>query len=130
MAQITIHAAKTNLSKLIARAQAGEEIVIVNGKTPVARLTAVEAVKVERRYGAYKAEFELPDSFFDPLPEEELAAWEGSYDGDPLRHPRPTLVASGQPAAIADRPVGDSKRPRRIGQRRVRRRTRGEGADR
>jgi antitoxin (DNA-binding transcriptional repressor) of toxin-antitoxin stability system len=130
MAHITIHAAKTNLSKLIARAQAGEETVIVNGKTPVARLTAVEAVKVERRYGAYKDEFELPDSFFDPLPEEELAAWEGSYDGDPLGQPCPAVVAVGQPAAFAERSVGDCNRPRRIGQRRVRRQTRDESADR
>ncbi len=87
MAHITIHAAKTNLSELIARAQAGEEIVIVNGKTPVARLTAIAAVKVERKAGAYKDDFELPDSFFDPLPEDELAAWEGSCDGDPLGQP-------------------------------------------
>jgi prevent-host-death family protein len=78
MTRITIHAAKTNLFKLIARAQAGEEIVIVNGKTPVDRLLPIAATKVERKAGAYKDEFEMPDSFFDPLPEEELAAWEGS----------------------------------------------------
>jgi prevent-host-death family protein len=86
MAEITIHAAKTNLSKLIARAQAGEEIVILKGKTPVAKLTAI-APPAKRKFGTYNGEVEVPDSFFDPLPEEELAAWEGSSDGDPLGHP-------------------------------------------
>ena len=39
MSTVTIHAAKTNLSKLIARVEAGDEIVIARGRTPVARLT-------------------------------------------------------------------------------------------
>jgi prevent-host-death family protein len=39
MSTFTIHAAKTNLSKLLARVEAGEEIVIARGKTPIARLT-------------------------------------------------------------------------------------------
>jgi hypothetical protein len=38
-----------------------------------------------RRFGAYKNQFTIPDTFFDPLPECELKAWEGeSYGGDPL----------------------------------------------
>ena len=41
MIRVTIHAAKTHLSKLIRRAQAGEEIVIARGKEPVARLVSV-----------------------------------------------------------------------------------------
>ena len=43
MSTVTIHDAKTNLSKLIARVEAGEEIVIARGKTPVARLTPIRA---------------------------------------------------------------------------------------
>ena len=38
MATYTVHAAKTNLSKLIERAEAGEEIIIARGKKPVVRL--------------------------------------------------------------------------------------------
>jgi prevent-host-death family protein len=85
MATVTIHEAKTNLSKLIARAEAGEEIVIARGKEPVVRLTPVTQPRV-RRAGRLKGKITLPpDSFFfDPLPEEELRLWEGRGDGDDL----------------------------------------------
>jgi prevent-host-death family protein len=85
MATVTIHQAKTNLSKLIARAEAGEEIVIARGKEPVARLTPVVKPKVRPPAGIWKGKFNIPDSFFfDPLPEDELKLWEGA-DDDPLR---------------------------------------------
>ena len=45
MATVTIHEAKTNLSKLIARAEAGEEIIIARGKQPVAKLTSLAGGK-------------------------------------------------------------------------------------
>ena len=45
MATVTIHQAKTNLSKLIARAEAGEEIVIARGSNPVVRLAPLETKK-------------------------------------------------------------------------------------
>jgi prevent-host-death family protein len=84
MAVVTIHQAKTQLSKLIARAEAGEEIVISRGHKPVAKLTPITRRAVERRFGAMKGKFSLPDSFFfDPLPEDELKLWEG--DGKPTR---------------------------------------------
>jgi prevent-host-death family protein len=77
----TVHAAKTNLSKLIERAEKGEEVVIARGKKPVARLVPVEvpAHTLRRRtFGALKGRLKLPDSFFfDPLPEDELSRWEG-----------------------------------------------------
>jgi prevent-host-death family protein len=86
MATVTIHQAKTNLSKLIARAEAGEEIVIARGKEPVARLTAMEPKRGRRRVaGSMKGKWpRLPDSFFfDPLPEEELKLWEGGDEDAP-----------------------------------------------
>jgi prevent-host-death family protein len=85
MATVTIHQAKTHLSKLIARAEAGEEIVIARGKEPVARLTPVARPKLRPEAGIWKGKLNIPDSFFfDPLPEDELKFWEGS-DDDPLR---------------------------------------------
>jgi prevent-host-death family protein len=87
MTTVTIHQAKTNLSKLIERAKAGEEIIIAKGREPVARLEPIKS-KTGRRgvYGILKDKVgPLPDSFFfDPLPEEELGAWEGGDGEDPL----------------------------------------------
>ena len=74
MATVTIHEAKTNLSKLIARAEAGEEIIIARGKVPVARLEPMKAKSGKRGLaGLMKGKYPpLPDSFFfDPLPEDE-----------------------------------------------------------
>lgn len=77
---VTVHQAKTNLSKLLAQAEAGEEVIIARGSKPVAKLVAVAAAepKKPRVPGRLKGQFELTDAFFEPLPEEELAAWEGN----------------------------------------------------
>lgn len=75
MAQVTVHEAKTNLSKLLARVEAGEEVVIARGNQPVARLVPMEKPKKQKLLGAFKGQFELSDAFFDPLPDDELAAW-------------------------------------------------------
>lgn len=86
MSTVTIHQAKTNLSKLIARVEAGEDVVIMRGKTAVARLVPIETVKKKRQFGMLKGKIpNLPDEFFfDPLPEEELRLWEGEGE-DPFR---------------------------------------------
>jgi len=83
MAAFTIHRAKTNLSKLIARVEAGEEVVITRGAKPVARLMPIAAKPMKRRFGMLKGKIpNLPDEFFlDPLPEEELRLWEGKGEG-------------------------------------------------
>jgi prevent-host-death family protein len=84
MATVTIHQAKTQLSKLIARAEAGEEIVIARGREPVVRLEPVAGKSVRREPGFLKGAASIPDSFFfDPLPEEELRLWEGAGDDPP-----------------------------------------------
>ena len=75
MSTITIHDAKTNLSKLIARVEAGEEIVIARGKTPVARLTPVRAPPA-RRFGALKGIISVGPEFFEPLSDADIAEWE------------------------------------------------------
>lgn len=128
MAIINMHDAKTQLSDLVARAEAGEEIVIARRNKPAVRLVRVEsagsrpgfgeepqaaydidgmdeAVRAGREFtimqggkavakvvpvpakqprvpGALKGLVTLPDSFFDPLPEDELDAWDGKYSND------------------------------------------------
>ncbi len=76
METITIHKAKTELSRLIKKACAGEEIVIARGKTPVVRLVAIENKKGQRRPGGREGKIEIGPEFFEPLPPEELDAWE------------------------------------------------------
>ena len=83
MAAFTIHHAKTNLSKLIARAEAGEEVIITRGKEPVARLAPISDRKLKPSFGVLKGKIpSLPDAlFFEPLPEQELQLWEGDDEG-------------------------------------------------
>jgi antitoxin (DNA-binding transcriptional repressor) of toxin-antitoxin stability system len=82
----TIHEAKTNLSKLIKLVEAGEEVAIARGNVTVVRLVPEKKTAAKSRgIGALKhLNLQVPDSvFFDPLSEEELAAWEGKYSFDP-----------------------------------------------
>lgn len=73
---VTVHEAKTTLSKLIKQALAGEEVVIARGSEPVVRLVPVAQPAPVRRSGTLRGILpELPDSFFDPLPPDELDAW-------------------------------------------------------
>ena len=74
--QFTIHAAKTNLSKLIEAALAGEEVIIANGNKPVVKLVSVQQTKF--KLGALKGKVKgpIPD-FFEPMSEEDLELWEG-----------------------------------------------------
>ncbi|HEX4642844.1 MAG TPA: type II toxin-antitoxin system Phd/YefM family antitoxin [Candidatus Acidoferrales bacterium] len=76
MPTVTIHKAKTNLSQLIERASAGEEIIIARGSKPVAKLVPIGAVKGKRQPGSMKGKLEIGPEFFEPLPDDELAAWE------------------------------------------------------
>jgi prevent-host-death family protein len=76
MSIVTIHAAKTNLSKLLARVEAGEEIVIARGKTPIARLSPVRPPPAQRRFGAMKGIVAVGPEFFEPMTESELEEWE------------------------------------------------------
>jgi len=71
----SMHAAKTNLSRLVQRAARGEEVVISRGKTPVARLVAVTLEPTARVFGAMKGRAKVTAAFFDQLPDAELAAW-------------------------------------------------------
>lgn len=70
---VNVHEAKTHLSSLLARVAAGEEIIIAKSGKPVARLVPLDFDE-DRVPGI--AEGRLTDAFFDPLPAEELDAWE------------------------------------------------------
>ena len=76
MVTVNVHEAKTQLSRLLARVEAGEEVTIARRGEPVARLVHCKPLK-KRRPGRLKGKIVIPDDFFDPLPEEELKAWEG-----------------------------------------------------
>ena len=76
MSPINVHEAKTHLSRLLVRVEAGEEIVIARSGKPVARLVGYRSPLPARRFGALKGRLTVDESFFDPLPDSELAAWE------------------------------------------------------
>lgn len=76
MDQITIHKAKSTLSQLLVRVEAGEDIVLARGSQPVARIVPYGEVHRDRQPGALRGLITVDAAFFDPLPEEELAAWE------------------------------------------------------
>jgi len=72
---VTIHAAKTHLSRLIARAEAGEEIVIARGKKPVVKIVPLANAKPKRVFGSMRGQFTIPPQFYEPMSEEELELW-------------------------------------------------------
>ncbi len=79
MVTVNVHEAKTNLSRLLAQVEAGEDVVIARNGKPVARLVGVQK-RGRPQPDVLKGKVNIPDSFFDPLPEEELALWEGRGD--------------------------------------------------
>lgn len=71
----SIHAAKTQLSRLVARARRGESVVIARGSKPVAKLVALDETPPRRKFGAMRGRARLTAAFFDPLPSQERDAW-------------------------------------------------------
>lgn len=77
MREVNIHEAKTQLSKLLARVAAGEEIVIAKAGRPIARLVPISGPIQPRVLGLDEGLFEMPEDFDAPLPDGVLAAFEG-----------------------------------------------------
>lgn len=78
-AVVNVHDAKTHLSKLLERARAGEVIILAKAGKPYARLVPLgPAEPVERLLGRLAGQVPPVDDavFFDPLPDDELEAWE------------------------------------------------------
>ncbi|RUM94452.1 MAG: hypothetical protein DSZ28_03135 [Thiothrix sp.] len=86
---VNIHEAKTRLSELLTRAEAGETVVIARRNKPIAKLVPIspeEAAHEPRPLGLAKGQVTIHPSFFEPMNDEELALWEGSQmlPSDPL----------------------------------------------
>ena len=75
MAQVSVHEAKTHLSRLLRRVTAGEEIVIARSGRPVARLVPVKS-RQPRVLGQDEGLFEVPEDFDAPLADDVLADFE------------------------------------------------------
>jgi prevent-host-death family protein len=78
---VNVHEAKTHLSKLLDRVKNGEEIVVAKAGQPCAKLVpfTTPGPKKRREPGGLEQYGPIPDSFFEPLPDDELDAWEGKY---------------------------------------------------
>jgi prevent-host-death family protein len=74
MAQFSVQDAKTNLSKLITAALAGDDVVIARNNVPMVRLVPVAPLG-KRCFGALKGLISLDARFDEPLPEDELGGW-------------------------------------------------------
>ncbi len=77
MSVINIHAAKTQLSKLLDAAAAGEEVIIAKAGKPVAKLVPIDRALEPRRLGILDGKIHVPDDFDDLLPDEIIAEFEG-----------------------------------------------------
>jgi len=77
MKKVNTHEAKTQLSRLLRRVAAGEEITIANRGVPVARLVPVPPPKPLRKLGAYGDTIKIADDFDAPLPDGILDLFEG-----------------------------------------------------
>jgi prevent-host-death family protein len=77
MKQVNIHQAKTELSKLVERAESGEEIVIARAGKPAAKLVPLTRVRGRRRLGLLDGKFKIPDDFNAPLADSIIRAFEG-----------------------------------------------------
>jgi antitoxin (DNA-binding transcriptional repressor) of toxin-antitoxin stability system len=79
MIKVNIHEAKTHLSRYLRYVMAGDIVVLCMRNVAVAEIHPVDAPRAEPRpVGLAKGSFLVPPTFFDPLPEEELAAFEAT----------------------------------------------------
>lgn len=92
MSIFTFHEGKTNLSKVIERAQAGEEVIIARGNKPAVRLfpLMLAAAREPGRLGHLSPPSD--DLFFAPLSDEEHKRWEGRHSEATARHSCSCLV--------------------------------------
>ena len=73
---VNIQKAKKNLSRLIKKALASEEVIIARGSKHVARLVPIAEAKTKRQPGSMKGKLSIGPEFFEPLSDDELSYWE------------------------------------------------------
>lgn len=78
MIRLNIHEAKTHLSAYLSKLEEGETILLCKRNVPIAEIRPLpKKRKTPRPIGLAKGEFTVPDSFFEPLPDDLLALFEG-----------------------------------------------------
>jgi prevent-host-death family protein len=75
MVRVPVHEAKTQLSRLIAQVEQGEDVIILRGRVPVARLVPFAHERPRRAFGALRGQIDAPAAAFVPMSDDELADW-------------------------------------------------------
>jgi prevent-host-death family protein len=94
MARVNVFEVKARLSEYLDRAVRGERIIVCRHNRPVAELRGIQQARTAPRpVGPLPGRpvFQVPPAFFEPLSEQELAAWEGSGGSEPLDSPAPPV---------------------------------------
>ena len=79
MIRINIHEAKAHLSRYLNELREGEVLVICKRNIPIAEVRAIPSARTAHRpVGLAKGELQVPDSFFEPLPEDVLSGFDGA----------------------------------------------------
>jgi prevent-host-death family protein len=90
MIKVNIHAAKAKLSEYLEAVTRGERVVICKRNEPIAELRAIEKKRTEPRpIGLGRGTATILPSFWDPMPDDFLDAFEGSDPRDPLNQAPP-----------------------------------------
>lgn len=78
MVTLNVHEAKTHLSRYLSRLTDGEKIILCKRNVPIAEILPLKRARTQPRpVGLAKGRFEVPSTFFEPLPDEMLDAFEG-----------------------------------------------------
>ena len=94
MIMINIFEAKAKLSEYLEAVARGEQVVICNRNRPVAELRPVAIARQKRHLGVAKGTVTVPQSFFEPLPDDLL----GAFEGDAPRADRASKIAEARSA--------------------------------
>ena len=106
MSLVNVFEIKAKLSEYLDRAVRGERVIICRHNKPVAELRALEPVQTQPRpIGplAGRPTFELAPSFFEPLSDDELDAWEGPVSVDPLQGSWPPYAPPSGQSRVAEK---------------------------
>ena len=81
MIRLNIHEAKTHLSRHLAELRSGEVILLCKRNVPIAEIRLIPPDRTEARpLGLCEGAFDVPEAFFEPLPDDMLDAFEGARE--------------------------------------------------